>query len=146
MTKTLFLITGGVVVIAFVLYLACFHYTEPTQVGISLNYSNGNLVLVQKSGWSVTAPWIMVAKIDTRPIRVCVTSSGRGFNCKLVQFNPQAYQEFVEIEGFRYYWWANRLSFNLGYSEEYRGMRDILRGHAFGVKKYRFLKILQESK
>ncbi len=71
-------------------------------------------------------------------------SAGRGYSAKLVQFQPDAWREFVAIEGFRYYWWANRFSLNFGYSEEYRGMRDILRGYAYSPKSYTFIKVLEE--
>lgn len=126
-------------------YILFLHHSEPTQASISLNYLNGELKLVPKAGWNISAPWVLVVKIDTRPMRVCVTSSGRGIDCKLIQFDSKAYQEFIEVEGFRYYWWANRLSFNFGYKEEYRGLRDILRGHAFGTKKYSFITKISEQ-
>jgi hypothetical protein len=95
-------------------------------------------------GWNISAPWVAVSKVDIRPMRVCVTSSGRGFNCKLVRFEPKGFQEFVATEGFRYYWWANRISFNFGYDQEYRGMKDIMRGHAYGIQKYTFLTVVQD--
>lgn len=126
-------------------YLALFHYTEPTQVGVARNWITGRL-WADTPGWNITAPWVTVSKIDTRPIRVCVTTSGRGFNCKLAQFEPSAYKEFVATEGFYYHWWANRFSFNWGYNEEYRGMKDLLRGYAYGVKKYSFVTVLIDYK
>lgn len=129
--------------IAFSAYLALFNYVELNHVGIARNIITGKVYL-QQPGMYITAPWVMVSRIDTRPTRVCITTSGRGYNCKLVQFNPAHYQEFVAVEGFRYYWWANRISFNWGYDEEYRGMKDLLRGHAYGTKKYPFIIILEE--
>lgn len=123
-------------------YLLFFNYLEPYEVGIARNAFTGEIVL-QKGGMHLTAPWVRVATIDTRPQRVCVTTTGRGFNCLLVAFDPVAYKEFVAVEGFRYYWWANRFSFNSGYHEEYRGMRDLLRGYAYSVKKYPFITIIR---
>jgi hypothetical protein len=133
----------------FLLALGCFyvgwvHYTEAYQVGLSWNRFTGELRLDDHAGIHITAPWVAVSRIDTRPIRVCVTSSGRGFNCKLVQFEPTAYREFVKAEGFRYYWWSNRFSINMGYGEEYRGMKDLLRGYAYSVKKYPFVTVLRD--
>ena len=125
-------------------YLVFMNYDEPTQVGIARNYITGKMWLQEGGGWFVTAPWVRVARLDTRPMRVAVVSAGRGYSGKLVQFNPRAWQEFVAVEGFHYYWWYNRFSINFGYNEEYRGMRDIMRGHAFGVKRYSFIKILDE--
>ena len=125
-------------------YLACVHYTETYQAGIAWNRITGELKLDEHAGFHITSPWVAVSRIDTRPIRVCVTSSGRGFNCKLVQFEPSAYKEFVAVQGFHYYWLSNRISFNAGYDEEYRGMRDLLRGYAYSVKKYSFVTITRD--
>jgi hypothetical protein len=124
-------------------YIPFLHHTEPTEIGIARNLFTGE-VYPDTPGWNVTAPWVAVAKVDVRPMRVCVTSAGRGFGCKLVQFRKEAYREFVRTEGFYYYWWANRFSINLGYREEYRGVKDLLRGYAYGVVPYPFLAILRE--
>ena len=134
----------GVALLAIgVVYLVFFHYSELTQVGIVRNWITGELRL-DTPGWNITSPWVSVAKIDKRPMRVCVTTAGRGFNCKLVQFEPSAYREFVTVEGFYYYWWYNRVSFNWGYNEEYRGVKDILRGYTYSVKQYPFVVTLRE--
>jgi hypothetical protein len=50
----------------------------------------------------------------------------------------------VKTEGFYYYWWANRLSFNLGYDQEYRGVRDLMRGYAYSPHHYPFLVVKDE--
>lgn len=125
-------------------YFLFLNYTEPTEAGIARNWITGEFWVQKEGGWYLTAPWVRVAVIDTRPMRVTVDSAGYGYSAKLIQFNVDGWQEFVTVEGFRYYWWANRISFNSGYNEEHRGVRDILRGHAYGTKKYSFLKILTE--
>ena len=125
-------------------YTFCFNHVEPSEVGIARNFITGNTWLQQKPGWYTTSPFTCVASVDVRPMRVLVSTAGRGYSAKLVQFNPSGWQEFVNVEGFHYYWWYNRLSFNFGYSEEFRGMRDILRGHAYGAKRYSFIKVLNE--
>jgi hypothetical protein len=101
-------------------------------------------MLDKTPGWNITPPWVEVARVDTRPKRVCVESASRSFNCKLVEFNPAGWEEFVKTEGFHYYALYNFFSFNGGYREEYRGMKDILRGYAFGNKKYPFITVLRE--
>lgn len=136
-------IAAFVLVVFALIYLPFFHYTEPTQVGIVRNLVTGDLKL-DTPGWNVTAPWVSAAKIDTRPMRVCITSAGRGFNCRLVEFQPEAYREFVATEGFYYYWWANRISFNFGYDDEYRGVKDLLRGYAYSVKQYPFVRTVRQ--
>jgi len=127
----------------FLVYSLFFNSLDSYEAGIAWNRISGE-VWLQGPGYYFTPPWVAVSCVDTRPRRVCVTTAGRGFNCKLVRFVPEAYREFVAVEGFRYYWWSNRLSFNSGYDEEYRGMRDLLRGHAYGTSKYSFIATLQE--
>ena|ERR1035437_9068447 len=125
------------------LYLAFINHNEAYEAGIARNLFTGETTL-QSSGYNLTAFWVQVAHMDTRPTRVCVTTTARAFNCRLVQFEPGAWREFIAVQGFRYYWWANRLSFNWGYDEEYRGVRDLLRGYGFGVKKYKFTTVLRD--
>jgi hypothetical protein len=138
------LIASGTALFCLLLYAGFLNHTEPTEAGIARNLLNGDVSLQSHAGWNLTPPWVLVAEIDTRPTRVCVTSSGRGFNCKLVQFQRQYFREFVATEGFRYYWWSNRISLNMGYHEEYRGMRDLLRGYGYSVKPYPFVRTLEE--
>lgn len=125
-------------------YLGCFNYTEPTEIGIARNMVSGSLWSQEGGGLHLTWPWVAVARIDTRPMRVSVQSTGRGFSAKLARFESSHWREFVDTEGFRYYWWGNRLSFNCGYDEEYRGMRDIMRGYAYGSRSYPFVVVLKE--
>ena len=125
-------------------YMFFVNYTEPTEIGIARNMITGKMWTQEKGGIHITLPWVWVACVDTRPMRVGVTSAGRGYSSKLVQFNKNAWREFVAIEGWRYYWLSNRISFNLGYEEEYRGMRDVMRGYAYSAKSYPFIVILEE--
>lgn len=134
---------GAVALFYIVLRLTTLHYLEYKVVGLTWNPFNGNVELVEKSGWNIRPPWVLLSKIDTKPTRVCITSAGRGVNCVLVKFEPDHYQEFVATEGFHLYWWYNRLSYNFGYNEEYRGMKDVLRGYAFGVQKYSFITVVE---
>ncbi len=138
------IVAGIICCLSWLLYLACVNSLEAYEVAITRNLFTGEVKLQDHGGYHLRVPWVQVARIDTRPARVCITSATRAFNCKLVQFEPSAYKEFVAVQGFRYYWWANRFSFNSGYAEEYRGMRDILRGYAYGVKQYPFVTILRD--
>lgn len=127
----------------FCFYLLCLNHLEPHEFGIVRSRLTSNM-WTQHAGWHLTAPWASVSVIDTRPMRVSVDSSGRSCSAKLVQFVPEEWEEFIKTEGFRYYWWSNRISFNLGYEEENRGMRDLMRGYAYGAKKYKFIRVLNE--
>ncbi len=127
-----------------VFYLACFHYQGAYVVAITWNKISGEVRLEKEAGFHISPPWVRAAKIDILPMRVGIVSSSRGFNYKLVQFDPDAYREFVAVEGTHYYWLANRISFNFGYNDEYRGMKDILRGYAYSVKKFPFVKVIRD--
>lgn len=134
---------AGMVAIICITYLSFVHYLEPHQAGLGWNWVTGEVWLTQ-GGVHFSSPTMLVARIDTRPKRVCITSTTRAVNCRLVQFVLDDYRMFLKTEGFRYYWWSNRLSFNFGYDEEYRGWKDILRGYGFSVKPYSFIKVIKE--
>ena len=136
------IIIGIIAVCLGFFYLGFVHYTEPTEVGVKWNLVSGEISADERSGFHFTPPWVLVANIDTRPVRVCVTSASRSVNCKLVQFDKNYCRQLVEAEGFRYYWWDNRISFNLGYSDEYRGQKDLMRGYAYSVKDFPFIKTI----
>lgn len=135
---------AGAVITAFTIlfYLPFFHYTSAHEVGIKFDKWNG-IVSRDTPGFNLSPPWVLVAKMETRPLRVCIESVAKVINCKLAEFVPTAFQEFAQREGFRYYWWDNRLSFNSGYHDEYRGSRDLIRGYAFGVSDQRFVRVLE---
>lgn len=130
-----------VFLVLFMFYLTSVYRIEPNEMGISWNPITGNLTGDTVPGFYLSAPWSMESNLDLRPCRVCVTTSANSYSCKLVSFDNKHWKEFVKVQGFRYYWWSNRISFNMGYREEYRGFRDILRGYAYGNESYNFIKI-----
>lgn len=143
MKKRWFKISTSVICVILSFYLMCLNYAQPTDLPIARDIFSGE-TWNQGGGWHLTAPWVEVAVIDTRPMRVEVTSAGHGFSAKLIQFDRKYWRDFVNTEGFYYYWWANRFSINFGYSEEHRGVRDIMRGYAYSAKHYPFLEIINE--
>lgn len=133
-----------IVVLALSLIMGCrfgfLNYEEPHERGLAYNLLTGELVLQKRAGWHTHAPWTLVTSIDLRPTRVCVTSSARAaINCKLVRFNADEYKSFVRTEGFRYYWWSNRISFNSGNMKTYRGFPNVMKGYAFSLERYPFI-------
>lgn len=135
---------AAIVILVLAFYFGFVNFTEPTTIGIARNKLTGEMWLQDEGGFHLTLPWVLVARVDLRPMRVAVSSAGRGYSAKLIQFDKQGWKEFVKVEGWRYYWWANRFSFNSGYDEEYRGMRDIMRGYAYSAKRYPFIKTIEE--
>jgi hypothetical protein len=120
-------------------------YLEPGEAGITWNPFTGAIELQPHAGIYVTPPWVFQTTIDVRPQRVCLTSSAHAAaNCRLVQFDTRYYRDFIATEGWRWYWWSNRFSFNSGYHETYRGWRDVERGYAFAAQPYPFIHVLTE--
>lgn len=144
LAKKQVVVPSGISFLVFLFYLGFLNYLEPAEIGIARNWITGEMWIQDDPGLYISPPWVWVSCIDTRPVRVAVTSAGRGYSAKLVKFNKDSWREFVELEGWHFYWLYNRLSFNGGYDEEYRGMRDILRGYTYSPKKYPFLVVLEE--
>ena len=139
------LIEKGIVgaILLFLFWLFFLHYNNTHHVSVSRNYITGEVALDSTKGIKFTAPWVQVIKFDTRPIRVCLDCSCRNINCRLIAFNPTGWKEFIDREGIRYFWFKNRLSFNIGQDHEYRGISHVLRGYAYD-KEYSFIKNLEK--
>lgn len=135
-------IASTVATIIFVCYLVFYHYTDSYEFGITYNVFTGECKADKHTGHHLTMPWVLATKIDTRPQRICIASATRNLDCRLVQFDTTQWRELIKFEGFRYYWWYNRFSFNSG-QETYRGVRNLLLGHSYGKNRGSFVKIIQ---
>jgi len=131
------------IICLFLSYMMFYHHTKSYEFGITRNIITGEMKPDTRTGHHFTAPWVLETTIDTRPRRVCIASASRNVNCRLVQFDTSQWKSLVEYEGFHYYWWYNRISFNWS-QETYRGLDNLFLGHAYGSNKGKFLKILQE--
>lgn len=120
------------------LWVSCFSYTNNHSISIQQNIFTGEMSILNR-GFRMSPPWVLSSNIDIRPFRSCVECSCRNITCNLVSFNKDGWKDFVSREGFRYYWWSNRLSINMGHKEEYRGIKNILRGYSFDDIRYEFL-------
>lgn len=128
-----------IAIIVLVIYIPFVHYTDNTKVALIKNIFTNEIVIDSIPGITFSAPWYKVVRIPIHPCKVCVESTAKTINCKLVKFQPAYWEELVRREGFEYYWWRNRFSFNLGYRNEYRGCLDILRGYAFSQDNVNFI-------
>jgi hypothetical protein len=118
-----------------------FHWTGVHQASIMRNIVTGVVSVDTISGPQLSPPWVQVSQIDTRPQRLCIDCDCRVLNCKLAQFVPSGWKEFVDREGFSYWWWSNRISFNSGSDRTYRGQDWILRGYAFEGSEFTFISV-----
>ncbi len=127
-------------------YCSTLNYVGPGHAGLAYNMIDGTVDIQDHAGWQPNSPFTLITNIDTRPQKLCIMSSAHAaVNCKLVQFDTRYYREFVAVEGWHYFWWSNRFSFNSGHQETYRGWRDVLRGYAFSSQQYPFIKVLKEE-
>jgi len=128
------------VILIFSYWLFCVHYNDSYHISISKNIITGETKCDTMGGVKITAPWVQVIKIDTRPVKICIECSCKNINCNLISFNPHGWQDFIQREGFHYYWFSNRFSFNSGNDNEYRGFKNVIRGYAFDNENYSFIK------
>ena len=126
-------------------YFFCFNSLDNYEISINRNYISGQVVIDTTPGYKTSSPFTQVVRIDTRPMRLCIPSGSKNLTCKLVQFKKENCMDFIKTEGIWYYWLKNRLSFNSGHREEYRGFRDLMLGYTFDKQDWPFIKILTES-
>lgn len=96
-----------------------------------LKDENGNL----KNGYIFSYPFIQsVHKIDMRPMQVCINANSRVLNCKLVEFNTEGFNLFIE--------WHGRADYTMNQ------LTEIMKSYAYdnSSQKYPFLNILKELK
>lgn len=128
----------------FLFWLFFIHYNNTHHVSVARNFFTGEMKMDSSAGIKFSAPWIQVIKFDKRPFKVCIDCSCANVNCKLIAFEPAGWHDFLQREGFKYFWFKNRISFNSGQSIQYRGIRHVLRGYSFDNKKYSFIKELDQ--
>lgn len=126
-------------------YMPCIYHIDTNELGVEWNPIKGELRADSVPGYYVSAPWERVSKIDLRPQRVTISTTANCLNYKLVAFDRRYWREFVNTQGFGYWWWNNRLSFNAGYGEESRGFKDVMRGYAYSRSRYKFVILLKEE-
>jgi len=130
-------IIGGVITL--LLYFSLVYRTGYTEASIKKNIFTGEVTIDTTYGFNIEYPWVLVSHVPTNPRRMCIESKARIQHCKLIHFIPSRYMDFVEREGFRYYWFDNRISFNSGHKNEYRGIYDTFYGYTFTDEKVSFI-------
>jgi hypothetical protein len=114
-------------------------WNSPTNISIYKNIFSGEMG-VYKSGLHISPPWVITRKINLEPRRFCIQCDCRNSTCNLIRFNPDGWKEFIDKEGFRFYWFSNRISFNQS-NITYRGLDNILYGYSFDSMEYGFIEV-----
>lgn len=123
--KNLSIILAAILISLFTFWIFCVNHVSYNEIGISYNSRTGEIEK-QHTGYHLTPPWVRVTYMSTIPVRVeMLYGQGSRFILpKIVQFQPEFYKEFIQIEGFHY----------IGSQEA------VLREYAFSGKEWSFLK------
>jgi hypothetical protein len=78
------------------------NHVNINEVGVAYDSSTGQIAK-QSPGWHITAPWVRTTTIDLLPKRVEIQTGSRFILPKLVQFQPEFTEEFIRVEGFKYF-------------------------------------------
>ncbi len=105
----------------------------------------GEIRRINKKGYVVTPPFkTKVHTIDGRPFQVCISSIKRVLNCKLVQFNPDGLELFLELHGRRSYVITDTV--NADGSDPENSLNAYLKAYAYeeSGNNYPFLTVIRE--
>ena len=108
-------------IIGLILFIASCNHLENYEYGYTFDRFSGKIEKVDHAGWVVKPVWRYgVHRIDLRPCQVSISANARILNAKLVKFNPEGLDEFVQ--------WHGR---NAG--EKPTDLHEILKSYAFNV-------------
>ena len=89
-----------------IFWLFFLNHVDINEVGIAYNSRTGE-IHQQPVGWHITNPWVKTSALPIIPVRVEIysgtTRGSRFIPPKLVVFKPEHLEEFIKIEGFRWY-------------------------------------------
>lgn len=75
-------------------------FVDSYELGYVYYGRTGKVVRLDRTGYVVTTPFLnSVHAIDLRPGQVCMNANSRVLNCKLVKFNPNGFDKFIEWHG-----------------------------------------------
>ncbi len=112
-------VIGGLV--AIILFLFSITSVDIHELGYSFDRYEGKIEKLEKQGWVLKPCWrYAVHTIDLRPQQIQISANQRVLNAKLVRFNPEGLDTFIE--------WHGR-----GAGDEPAAMGEILKCYAFNV-------------
>jgi hypothetical protein len=118
----------AVIALTFASWIFFLNHVDINEIGVAYDSRTGT-ISAQHPGWHVTAPWVKATTIPLIPLRVDIYSgsqrTSRFILPKLVQFNPAHLEEFIKVEGFRYF--GNQ------------GIEYVFAQYAFSNQKWNFL-------
>lgn len=129
-------ITAAVGFFLFLIWFAsCVTNVDNYELGFVFDRYTGKIEEIEKKGWVVRMPVrYSVHTLDLRPYQLTINANQRVLNAKLVRFNPEGLDTFVE-------WHGRSAGDNLS------DLKDILMCYAFdptGGKDCPFLEVISE--
>lgn len=98
-------------------------FVENYQIGYKFDRRSGEVKRLDRTGYFVTWPiLIQIHTVDLRPSQVCMNANTRVLNCKLVKFNVDGLETFIQ-------WHGRGAGEGNGGTEVY----EILKSYAFNV-------------
>jgi len=125
----------------------CVNFVDNYELAYKYSTRTGQIERLNRTGYFVTKPLLeKVHSVDLRPMQVCINANARVLNCKLVQFNPDDLEIFLQWHG-RNNYNGDAGSTNQG-GQTMGNLNQILMSYAFdgSGKTYPFLKVLRELK
>lgn len=143
-------IIGVVLTIIFLLYWMIvgmpWRFVDNYELGYKFNATSGELTRLDGSGYHWRRPIVdSIHTVDLRPFQVCISANQRVLNCKLVRFNPDGLETFLEWHGRDNYYLSG--SNNSSSSSTSTGsFEDIMRSYAYdgSGRTYPFLIVIRE--
>lgn len=75
-------------------------FVDNYELGFSYDSVTGKIEKINRTGWIIRTPMrYSVHAIDLRPYQVSISANSRILNAKLVRFNPDGLETFVEWHG-----------------------------------------------
>jgi len=132
-------VLAALLVVSFIGFLVWYGLWVTTvdnyELGFVFDRVTGKIEQIDKQGWVVRTPIrYSVHTIDLRPHQLTISANQRVLNAKLVRFNPEGLETFVE--------WHGRSA-----GDDTNNLQEILKCYAFDLangKDCPFLTILQE--
>ncbi len=130
MLNKIWYLVGAVILLPFIFWLLFLNHVSVNELGVSYDPMNGKITKQEQAGWYITHPLVQVSYIETLPFKVTIPSDARVIVQKLVRFNPDGLQEYIDLQGFSY-------SLN-------SSLQNTFLGYSYSGRSYPFLEILQE--
>lgn len=97
---------GALLLLALLVRALCFTFIDNYEFGYKFDKVTGEVTpLVNEDGTYVRGfvyqrPFVdAIHTFDLRPFQICISANSRVLNCKLVRFNPDGFETFIDWHG-----------------------------------------------